>query len=190
MKKILIIFGFIFLFYPIFSQDIDLYNKDKNENFIMPHTNSQLSIDEFQILSRTFRMQDMMFAAIVPGYVHFKSKDFATGYTVLAISSAAYATFAYQALWIKNNLTDSTLFYNLRNLSNLTPELKRNTYILGGSLLFIGSAYLFDVIHGKYRLEKKQENIRYKYSMKASLSSFNYPNTEKYSLGINIRLYF
>ena len=190
MKKILALFILIILFYPIFSQDIDLYDKNKNENYLLPELNTQMNLDEFQILSRNFRMQDMMFAAIVPGYVHFQAQDFATGYSVLAVRSAAYATFAYQSLWIKNNLTDSTLLYNLNNLSNLTPELKFNTYVLGSALFLIGSTYLFDIIHGKYRLKKKQETIRYKYSMKASLSSFNYPNSKKYNYGIGICLYF
>lgn len=122
---------FIFNILYVFSQDIDLYGNKKNDNFILPQASSKMNLDEFQILSRTFRMQDMMYATFVPGYVHFKAKDFNTGYAILGISSAAYATFIYQTLWTKNTLSDSTFFSNLENFSLLSDDLKTNTMILG-----------------------------------------------------------
>lgn len=184
-KKILFIGLLSLLFLEMFSQDVDFYIKKQNDNFDFQKMPEEMSFNEYSILSQNFRMQDMLFGFFVPGYVHFKANDKKTAYALLTLSSLSYATFAYQAIWSKNNLSDSSFFYNLNNLSSLPSDLKANTLIMGGALLTIGSSYLFDIIHGKYRLQKKQNAIRYKYSLKASLSDAY--NPDKYN---NVACFF
>ncbi|MBN2662225.1 MAG: hypothetical protein JXR68_01135 [Bacteroidales bacterium] len=184
-KKMFFIGLLLFFASEMFSQDVDFYIKNQNDNFDFQKMPKEMSFDEYNILSQSFRMQDMMFGFFVPGYVHFKANDKKTGYALVTLSSLSYATFAYQLVWSKNNLSDSSFFYNLNNLSSLSSDLKTNTLIMGGALFTIGSSYLFDIIHGKYRLQKKQNAIRYKYSLKASLSDAYIPN--KYS---NIACFF
>lgn len=191
MKYILFFVFFVFSVFSIslLAQDVDFYLKNNDDNLSPVNINPQMSFEEYEILSSDFRMQDMMFSAIVPGYVHFKAKDNVVGYSLLAISAASYATFGYQAFWVKKTITDSTLFYNLLNYNSLSSEIKRNSIIMGSALFLITSTYVFDVIHGKFRLQKKQNAIRYKYNFKASISTNSSPdNNFCYNLGL--RIYF
>jgi len=174
----------------ILAQDIDFYNKNKNDNFLLPQVAKEMSFSEFQIMSRTFRMQDMMYSMIVPGYVHFKAKDKTMGYSLLTVRSLAYATLGYEAFWSQKTAADTSIWLNLQNFNSLSSQSKTNTLLLASAMFAIGSTYLFDIIHGKYRLEKKQEAIRYKYSLKASLSVSYRETTNDYFLGFRVFYYF
>jgi hypothetical protein len=166
MKVLLTLFISTAFALSAISQDIDIYTKKKNSNYELPSLNPQTSFEEFQLLNRTLRMQDMAYAAIVPGYVHFKVKDPTLGFSMLATRLTGYSGLYYV-------LSDNS--YSLIELINNNPPIAANseeftsqkniTYAALG--LIIGS-YLFDWIHGKHRLEKKQEMIRYK---------FKYPNS-------------
>ncbi|MBN1651309.1 MAG: hypothetical protein JW857_08275 [Bacteroidales bacterium] len=167
MKALLSLIILFFFSVSVLAQDLDIYAKKKNSNYELPFLNPQTSFEEFQILNRTLRMQDMVYAAIVPGYIHFKVKDPTLGYALLGARTSGYLGLYYV-------LTDNS--YSLVELINNNPPNSANsadfntqkniTYTALG--LIIGS-YLFDWIHGRHRLEKKQELIRYKYGMKLSL---------------------
>lgn len=174
-----------------FGQDFDAYIKHKNDNYSFPTIPNEMNFQEFYLLSQTFRMQDMMYAAIVPGYIHFKAQEKKTGYNLLAINSVAYATLSYEYIHYKNTATDSSFFFTLfRNNLNLTNTQKIDSYIIGASLLTLAGTYLFDIIHGKYILEKKQEEIRFKFSIKNSMINY-YPNYNKNpGLNFGICVYF
>ncbi len=75
--KILIIIGIIIFQYAniVHGQDIDFYQKHKNENYSFPEIPESMTYEEYYLLSQTFRMQDMMYASIVPGYIHFKAQE-------------------------------------------------------------------------------------------------------------------
>jgi hypothetical protein len=169
MKTACYLFFLLFLVNTGFAQDLDIYSKKKNTNFELPALNSQSSFEEFQLLSRTLRLQDMAFAALVPGYVHFKVKDPVVGYTLVGLRSIGYGGLVYV-------LKDNT--YAFTDLINNTPpdntsnnsDFKQKKDITYISLAIIVSTYIFDWIHGKHRLEKKQELIRYKYGLKLNLS--------------------
>ena len=174
MKNSLSLFFLIILSFSLSAQDIDIYNKKKNSNYEFPNLNPQTSFEEFQLLNRTLRMQDMVSAALIPGYVHFKVKDPAVGYALVGLRSAGYAGLAYVIY------EDSFSFLDLINNSspqNTNDLSKFNTQkdILYISLGIIVTTYLFDWIHGKHRLEKKQEMIRYKYGLKLNMSYANSP---------------
>jgi len=92
MKKVLLNFLILSLSFAAFSQDIDFYHKFKNENFNYPPVDWNMSLNEYQILSRNLRMQDMIFALGIPGYVHFYAKDYYMGTALLISRLAAYGT--------------------------------------------------------------------------------------------------
>ncbi len=169
MKNSLSLFFLLILSFSLSAQDIDIYSKKKNSNYELPKLNPQTSFEEFQLLNRTLRLQDMAFAALVPGYVHFKVKDPVVGYTLVGLRSIGYAGLVYV---LKDNsyaftdLINNTPPNNTSNNSDFNQK-KDITYI---SLALIVSTYVFDWIHGKHRLEKKQELIRYKYGLKLNLS--------------------
>ena len=191
MKRILILLLVIFSINNAFSQDIDFYLKNKNENYTFPSIPADMSFKEFNLLSQTFRMQDMLFATIVPGYVHFKAQENVTGYTLVGVRTVALSTLTYEYLHFKNTVSDTINFINfVKNSQQLTTGNKTDAYIVGISLLTISATYLFDIIHGKYILHKKQEKIRFNYSPK--ISFFNHYSNNNYKLGVNfgMKIYF
>ncbi len=158
------------------SQDIDLFNKHKNDNFEMPEINGKMSFQEYQLLSRDLRMKHMLYAMIVPGYTHFYAQENKLGYSMLATRVIGYGGLGYVLLKNKDRITFKDLLLTQFN-RNIFPEEERNKYsaITNISLALIFGSYFFDWIHGQYRLEKKQEKIRFKFSPR--LISDNYPET-------------
>jgi len=168
------------------SQDIDIFQKKKNDNFKFESINTQMSIDEYRILSRNLRMKEMMYAMIAPGYVHFYANENTYGYSILALRTAAYGELAYMAL------TDR-IDFSLVQKPNLTFKEddipKTDIYMTYGAIGVILGTYFYDWIHGQYILKKKQENIRYKYNMKMNLSLINNPNGNP-TPGVSLNIQF
>ena len=146
------------------AQDFDVYPKLNNDHFDMPAVQAEMRIDEFRLLSRDIRMMDMGYAIFVPGYVHFKARDFAVGYAILGSRLLGYAGLYYNYKSMKNTAE------NFSEIFSGEFQYKDDIAVFTGSMLLIGGSYLFDWIHGKYRLEKKQETIRYRYSMKMQMA--------------------
>ncbi|MEA3452014.1 MAG: hypothetical protein U9Q83_08960 [Bacteroidota bacterium] len=190
MKRILFFLLVIFSISNIFSQDIDFFLKNKNENYLFPSIPSEMTFQEFNLLSQTFRMQDMLYSTIVPGYVHFKAQENACGYTLVAVRTVALSMLTYEYVHYKNTITDTVNFFKfIKNSNQLTAGNKADAYIVGISLLTFATTYLFDIIHGKYILQKKQEKIRFKYSPK--ISFFNhYSDNNKLGLNLGMTIYF
>ena len=163
-NKLFIVFLLLLSNY-IQAQDFDIYPRLKDDNIYMPKVYENTIFDEYQLLSRNIRMMDMAYSAIVPGYVHFKAKDFATGYSLLGVRLLGYSGLALNYY----NMNKQGL--KIGDISNLGSDNTQNKVIFYSSITLIVSSYLFDWIHGKYRLEKKQENIRYKYSIKLKMNS-------------------
>jgi len=157
------------------AQDFDIYPKNQDDNIKMPYVHESLRLTEFQILSRNARMMDMAYAIIVPGYVHFKAKEKTTGYTLLTLRSLGYIGLG--ASYYSSKYNGNTLFGSVTNTNTEGStikisenwSIKKSDLIVGTSIAIIVSTYLFDWIHGKITLEKKQEYIRYKYSVKLKL---------------------
>lgn len=159
------------------SQDLDIFNKKLNDNFDMPKINPDMTFSEYQLLSRNLRMKDMLYAMVVPGYTHFYVHEKNLGYYMLATRMVGYGGLGY--IWLKNkdNITFKNLLLTQFN-RDIFPEEDRNKYtiITSISLTLIFGSYLFDWIHGQYRLGKKQEEIRFKYSPKL-ISEVYFPPT-------------
>ncbi|MEA1873910.1 MAG: hypothetical protein U9N51_05710 [Bacteroidota bacterium] len=150
------------------AQDFDIYPRLKDDNVEMSNLYENTLLDEYQILSRNIRMMDMAYSVIVPGYIHFKAKDFATGYSLLGVRLLGYSGLAL------NSYNMNNLGLKIGDFSSLDSDNNKNMVIFYSSITLIVSSYLFDWIHGKYRLEKKQEYIRYKYSIKLKMNSLTY----------------
>jgi hypothetical protein len=157
-----------------FAQDIDLYTIKQDDKFAVPALAYGMNLDEFQVMSRNLRMKDMMYAMIVPGYVHFMAKDTKTGYYLLGLRLASFGALTAVGLQTTAKFND---FIHFR-FDDLTDRQKTPVFILANSTIVIMSistifgTYFYDWIHGQYRLQRNQELIRYKYSVK-----FNIENT-------------
>jgi len=195
MKKL--IFGLFLIISTtalLTAQDIDLYKINKDDNVKSPKISQAMSFDEFQILSRDLRMKDMMYGMIVPGYVHFYAKEKKTAYTLLGLRSAAYIGLG--AVYISSKSRGDKWYNNFTNAQDdinnvqITDDwaVKKSDIVIAVSMITIFSTYVYDWIHGQYKLRKKQNIIRYKYGIKLKLeqnlsSELNYTPT----LGISLK---
>ncbi len=178
MKKFLILLAIIGSALFSNAQDIDFYLKNKNDNFNFPKIPENMTFKEYYLLSQTFRMQDMLFATIVPGYIHFKAQDNRTAYVLVGLRSCAISILTYEYFKLKKE-TNNTSFSQFLFSTDSTPVLtKADRNLASAAAITFAATYFFDIIHGKYVLEKKQEQIRFKYS----------PRISFYTSGLNKRL--
>jgi len=186
--KYIISFIFIVLGIVLVSgQDLDIYKHQKNSNFDLPAIPRDMTYEEFKILSTDLRMQDMMIATILPGHIHFKIGEKDTGYYILGTRSLGYLGWVYLSITDKS-LTNIILLDN----AGLGGSISTGDLIVAyGSLLLIVGSYLYDWIHGKYRLDDKQNRIRYKYARKKVQLGLNIIKADKYQYpGIGIAYNF
>ena len=168
-----LLFTYLLLSYEItYSQDLDIYKKEKNTNFDIPNIPSEMTYKEFKILSTNLRMQDMAIAMFLPGHIHFKIGEKRSGYYILSTRSLGFIGWGYLA--INHHSLSSIILYDKYNITDKTSTCDK---IIGYTsvVLMVGS-YLYDWIHGKYILENKQNKIRYKYAKKKTkigVSSIN-----------------
>jgi hypothetical protein len=162
LTLILLLLIFLNGIQKIQAQDVDVYQHQKNSNFILPEIPANMTYKEFEILSTDLRMQDMMIAMIFPGHIHFKIKEKKTAYYILGSRLLGYAGWTYLSL-TDNSLTGIVIEDNI----GIDNDITTGDYIVAyGSLMLIVGSYLYDWIHGKYILDEKQNAIRYKYAKK------------------------
>ncbi len=160
-----------------FSQDIDIYRKNKDDNLATPNLPMGMSNNEIQLLSRNLRLKDMLYAMGVPGYVHFKAQDMKTGYWLMGGRMVGYAGLALA--YYKYNTEIEKEWYQLQKPVTEQDYVKINDgfYIrkseiyLVTSMAIIFSTYMYDWVHGEYVLKKKQNIIRYKYGLKLQVQN-------------------
>ena len=179
-----------------FSQDIDIYKKTGNTEFKLPNIPNSMSVDEFQLLSRNTRMIDMLHAVVVPGHIHFKAKSPLAGYTLLTLRSLAYIglldVYAYKKL-NGENLINLNPFSNSSEpaiVVNDNWQIETTDIIATVSAVVIVGTYLYDWIHGKQVLERKQELIRYKYSVKFKLENSHKTTSNSYIPAMGVAIHF
>jgi len=186
MMKNWIIFILFFISGISIAQDLDVYKHQKNSNFQWPDIPKDMSFEEFEILSVDLRMQDMMIAAILPGHVHFKIKENKTAYYILGTRSLGYLGCIYLAA-VDQPITDVVI----SDTAGFDTNITTGEYIVAyGSLVLIVGSYLYDWIHGKYLLDQKQNQIRYKYARKLSLNFSDIKIDNKYYPGITLSYNF
>ncbi len=194
-NKYWLVFIFLLFFNLIQAQDIDVYTRVKNDNIKMPELYENTLFDEYQILSKDIRMLDMVYGVIVPGYIHFKAKEMKTGYGLLGLRSISYIGLGAVYLSAKARGDKIIDIFNSNApkhqiVINENWSINTSDLIAGTAVATIISTYLFDWIHGKYKLEKKQELIRYKYSIKIKINQLSQKenaNIQDIGLSLNIK---
>jgi len=172
MKRLkFFLFFIIFISISVYSQDVDVFKRDLNDHFNFPKIPTEMSQEEFNILSTNVRLMDAMEALVVPGLIHFKVKDNITGFSLLGARVIGYSGLYYVNSKTSNNLFD--VFNQPTETS--TDETKTNTFIAIGSIFLVAGSYFYDWIHGRDLLEIKQQKIRYKYSLKLSTDKIYNP---------------
>ncbi len=169
---------FIILFFSIinftFSQDIDIYRKGKDDNINTTVVPSGMSNKEFHLLSTNLRLKDMMYAVIVPGYVHFKADEKVMAYSILGARTIGYVGLGVAYYSVKSREDGLIDVEEAEDGSDIVIigdgwEVKKSDIIMVASATLIVTTYLFDWIRGDAILKRKQNRIRYKYSMKKEL---------------------
>ncbi len=186
MKKNVFIILLLFSF-GMSAQDLDIYNLKKNSNFNLPDIPKDMTYDEFEILSTNLRIQDMAIAIVLPGHVHFKINEKKQGYYILGARGLGYAGWAYLSTTESSLL--GTIASDATGISNGKPDTGDQIVAYTSLTLIVGS-YLYDWIHGKYMLDRKQNKIRYKYAMKKArlgVSSINLDGKIYPSLSFNYK---
>lgn len=156
-----LLLGFLLSATSLLGQDFGVYHRVPGDLLKMRSIPEDMTEEEYAILSRDIRMIDIGYAMIVPGYTHFKAQAPAYGYAVLAADALAAGSIYFSLNTIRSNgftLEDARIW----NMYKVERQ------IIGiSSAVFVG-AFVFDHIHGKWMLERKQERIRYKYAPRLS----------------------
>lgn len=154
---ILLIWGNLLL-----AQDFTIYHRYKDDNLQFPDLPASMTLEEYQILSRNLRMADMAYSAIAPGYAHFKAKELKLGYKILGVRLAGYSGLTWSYIKLRDDDSISDIYETIG---------KSGTYstVFQASLAITIASYIYDWIHGRAVLHKKQELIRYRYSIKQKM---------------------
>ncbi len=120
---------------------------------LLPVLPESLSYDEFKYLQLRITDQDKIWSFLLPGYIHFETYDSRNGFITAAVRMIGYGMIAYSLYaGVPGSIRDINL-----------SRLKTNLLILGvgAGMNFFG--WLYDIVHGEYRLREKQLEILYKY---------------------------
>ena len=176
MKRVFVlIFSFFILFFAK-AQDFDVYPRTKDDMMNFDRMPSSMQLNEYRMLQRNIRLQDGLNAILVPGYVHFKAGEKKAGYWLLGLRLAGYA--GLSAVYVSSKAKGEPLFQinpldkpDESDVINVTGQWKvdKSDIISTLSITVIIATYFYDWIHGKAKLESKQELIRYKYNLKMGL---------------------
>ena len=142
------------------AQDVDIYAKRQNDNFNFPRIPAAMTFDEFELLSTHLRMQDMIGAMVVPGFVHFKIKEKKYGWWLVGLRTAGYGGLVY--LSYRNKSLMNLLFNPFAKYTD--RHYTADMVIAYASLFLIGGSFFYDWFHGRWKLHHKQNKIRYKYA--------------------------
>ncbi len=187
MNKNLLGLLLVFLTLSAVAQDVDVYNRTTNDNFRFPERPAAMSFEEFELLSTDLRMQDMMGAALVPGYVHFKIKEKKKGWWLVGIRSVGYMGFAY--LSYRNKSALNIVFNPFAKYTD--KNYTSDAIVAYTSIFLVAGSFLYDWFHGRWILEHKQNKIRYKYAPLLRVSRFDIPgNTDFYAVSAGVSLSF
>jgi len=176
MKKISFVLMVILFTIKASAQDMDVFKRNLNDHFSIPQIADSMSFEEFNTLSTNLRLMDAMEAIVVPGLIHFKVKDKTTGWVLVGTRLAGYGGLLYV------NFNKDGIWADVFNYQTLNSEESKTDYYiaLASAGLVVGS-YLYDWIHGRSLLEKKQQRIRFKYAVKlrkdVSAFPYNYKST-------------
>ncbi len=189
---------FILLYFGVmyaWGQDFDVYPRLKDDLMHFDNIPASMRFSEYRLLQRNVRMMDAFSAVVVPGYIHFKAGEKKAGYWLLGLRLAGYA--GLTAVYVNGKARgESVVDVNPFDSSesegqpiNIAGDWKVtvNDLVTFFSVGVIFSTYLYDWLHGKAKLESKQELIRYQYGLKMSLEKEKAKGKVVPSVGISVK---
>ena len=169
------------------AQDVDIFQRTANDQYRLPQIPRAMTFREFDLLGTSVRMQDIFASAVFPGYIHFRIYEKKKGYWLMGMRAAGYAGLGYLT-W--KNRSIWWLLLNPGGNSQLDPSYKTDTSIAYLSAGLILGTFLYDWLHGRYLLQKKQLRIRYKYAPVAGLQTYSFNGHTRMGWQAGIRLTF
>ncbi len=160
MKRFLFLFSVLYWAGAVQAQDVDIYQRQKNDNFDFPERPARMTFEEYELLHTELRMQDMFAAAVVPGYVHFIVKEKKKAWYLVGIRAVGYGGLVYLSL---NNKSFFNVLFNPAD-KYFNKNHTVDAIVAYSSAILIAGGFLYDWIHGRYILHHKQTRIRFKYS--------------------------
>jgi hypothetical protein len=193
MRRFFVFVAGIFTLLHLYAQDFDIYSRLKDDMMNFDKMPSSMQLNEYRVLQRNIRLQDAMNAILVPGYVHFKADEKKTGYWLLALRVAGYMVLS--AVYVSSKAKGEPLL-NINPLNNSNEDeiniagqwkVDESDVISTLSATIIVFTYFYDWIHGKAKLESKQELIRYKYNLKMALEKEIKSGRVVPSVGVSVK---
>ncbi len=170
----------------LFAQDMDLYHINQDDKLKMQSIPEGMTYDEFHLLSTNLRMKDMLYAMIVPGYVHYQANEKRTAAWMFGLRISGFTGLGYISLTYKSILERSVL--NLTEPELSLQQEKLNSVITTTSLVLVFGTYFYDWIHGQYKLSHNQDMIRYKFGLKMKIENLqSFQPQQVPSLSLSIR---
>ncbi|GEM_PF-2888910 len=120
---------------------------------ILPILPDSMSYDEFKYLQLRLTNEDRMWSLLLPGYTHFVTYDSRSGLGIMALRMFGYWLIGYS---ICSGIPESVEDINIE-------KIKVNLMIFGAGVGLNFAGWLYDIVHGEYRLREKQLSILYRY---------------------------
>ncbi len=120
---------------------------------MFPVLPKSMPYDEFKYLPIKITNEDKLWSLALPGYIHFETYDSRDGFLIAAFRLIGYGMMGY-ALYsgVPGSITDIRL-----------SKVRTNLLVLGVGLGMNFAGWVYDIVHGEYRLREKQLRILYKY---------------------------
>jgi len=183
---LLMLFTLSFSYANLQAQDVDVFKRELNDHFNIPQLPDSMQYEEFRMLSTDLRLMDAAEALFVPGLAHFKIRENATGYALVAARVVGSAGIVYVNIHNASLLNDALSYGVLQSKEN-----KTDYYIGVGSIALVVASYLYDWIHARALLEQKHQKIRYKYAVRLGADELSYPSKEvKFSPELSLQISF
>jgi hypothetical protein len=146
---------------PNFPKDVRLLIKDSlrvvEDTFsvfnLLPILPDGMSYEEFKYLQLRIDYWDRAWSTVLPGYIHFITYDRTGGMITALVRTVGFALMGY------------VMYFGApKAFEDLDPNTLRINAALFGAGMFLNFAgWVYDVVHGEYRLRDIQMRVLYKY---------------------------
>jgi len=120
---------------------------------LLPVLPEGMTYDEFKYLQLRIDYWDRMWSMALPGYIHFITYDRKGGFLSAGVRTLGFALMGY------------VMYFGApRAVEDLDPSaLKMNAAIFGMGMFLNFAGWVYDIVHGEYRLRDIQLRILYRY---------------------------
>lgn len=146
---------------PTFPKDVRIVVKDSlrvvEDTFgvynLLPILPDSMPYEDFKYLQLRIDYWDRMWSTLLPGYIHFITYDRTGGFISASVRLLGFAMMGY------------VMYFGVpRSIESLEPNtLRLNAGIFGVGMFLNFAGWVYDVVHGEYRLRDIQMRILYRY---------------------------